>query len=760
MRFWMCAFVLGVLVVPGLPALPSVPVLLALGLGVLLALGRRWRCVALFLCGLLWACVRAQWALEARLPVALEDVSVQVEGRVLGIPDTNPASTRFGFAVTRLAKDGRDTRTTLRQLSLATYDGALDVPAGAHCKLYVRLRMPRGTLNPGAFDYETWLFAAGIDAQGRVIPHPANHCEPPRLDGALDVLRAHLAKAITRAVPVPEEAGILAALGVGSRASMSDRQWQVLRDTGTTHMVSISGLHIAMVGLAAGFAAARVVAAIPGLGRVCAAPRLALLVGLAGAGVYAVLAGLTVPTQRSLLMMTMLALRRWQGHALLDPDGLLLAFTVVLAVDPLACLTASFWLTFGAVLALALLGHAHRAVGGLRSWAGTHFKLALALTPMLAMVTPAIAWTSPLANALLVPLVTWGVVPLVLLGMVLEPLRPTWAEGCWQLAAWAWRHLWQGLEALARYAPAWPLVPTPGLLVVLLTSLGLLALCLPFGRGRWWYAALLVAALFLQPVERPPTGTFTATVLDVGQGLSVVVETRTHVLVFDVGPHARGGRDAGADIVLPFLRARGHSTLDQIMVSHPDNDHAGGLGAVLAGLPVRSLALNPRHRWPGRVARCAAGQAWQWDGVRFEVLHPGPGPHADARENDLSCVLLVAMGAQSLLLTGDIEAAAERALLSRGVPLGATVLVVPHHGSATSSTAAFVQAVQPRWAVFSAGYRNRFGHPAQAVLARYRAQGSGVLDTRTDGAVRIEFRPDGVQIERERERAARFWRPR
>ncbi len=756
MRTSISAFIAGVIGVQVLPSLPTSGWLALLCGGCLLAQASRRRVLAAALFGVCWALWRGQLGLDDRLPLAFDGAVLHVSGQITGLPTVSPAGSHFDIKVHTLSVGVRRV-VGPRRLSLSLYGNSLTPTAGAVCELYVRARVPWGTRNPGSFDYEGWLFASGIDGLGQVIAHPANQCQAAHTNWNLDAARASIAAAIGQAVSNTEEAGILRALAVGERAQMTSRQWQVLRDTGTTHMVSISGLHVSMVALFVYWLTRRIVGLVPPLARHLPAPHAALLLGYLAALLYALLAGFTVPTQRSVLMLACLFARRWSGHALMDTDGLLLALACVLLADPLAVLTASCWLTFGAMGVLVVVTMVLRRSGPLERWLGVHLWLALALAPLLALVIPSVSWTSPIANALAVPVVTFGVVPLVLLGIVLHPAGPALATASWHLAAWLWRWVWMGLEWLAEHGPAVMLTQSPGAAVAALVSVGLLLWLLPLGRQRGWFALLLVASLALVPARRPAVGRVIVNVLDVGQGLAVVVQTHAHVLVFDTGPRTFTGRDAGADIVLPFLRTIGASRIDHLIVSHADSDHAGGLPAVLQALPVGVLTLSPPHLWPVAVDRCRAGQRWVWDGVVFTLLHPDSTGATALGENNASCVLQVATGAQRVLLTGDIEAPAERRLLQQPTALAAAVLVVPHHGSKTSSTAAFVAAVRPNFAVFSVGHLNRFGMPSPQVLARYIAVGAEILDTRRDGALRIEVASEGIEVTRWRQVARRYW---
>jgi len=283
--------------------------------------------------------------------------------------------------------------------------------------------------------------------------------------------------------------------------------------------------------------------------------------------------------------------------------------------------------------------------------------------------------------------------------------------------------------------------------------------------GLW---ALL--PLFVVTPEAPAPGTFRLIVLDVGQGLAVVVATNRHALLYDTGPRYHEEADAGGRIVAPYLRAAGIARLDAMVVTHQDSDHSGGALSVLAAVPVDWFAsslpddhaiLAQRARDGGAAQRCEAGQRWEWDGVRFAVLQPGPQHYANPRlkPNDLSCVVRIESAFGTALLTGDLEARGEQELV-RADPeaLKADVLVVPHHGSMTSSTPAFIAAVAPEIAVYTPGYRNRFGHPRAEVAARYDAAGVRTFRTDLDGALSFTFAPDAPRMPRaERDVDRRYW---
>lgn len=757
MRLILCAFVAGVCALQGLPQLPPIGWSLAALLVAAFAL-RRVPLALAVLAGLAWALWHAHLGLAARLPPALDGTAFTLSGRIAGLPGAREGITRFELRVSSLSR-GRHPGPPLRRVALTDYTGHLPVTPGADCLLQVRLKTPHGARNPAGQDYERWLFSQRIDATGYVIAHPVNACVAARWHGSLGRLRLQLAADIASAVETAATAGVLRALAVGERASMSTRQWQVLQATGTTHLVSISGLHVSMVAVAA-FAVVRWLWSLwPALTRRVPAPFVAAALGFAAAFAYALLAGFTVPTQRTLLMLGCMAWQRQRGQRLLNVDGLLLALAIVVLLDPLAVLTASCWLSFGAMGALVALTAVLRDGGLVMRALGVHLWLAFALAPLLALISPLVAWTSPLGNLVAVPVVTWLVVPLVLVGMLAALLGLPGAPLCWQLAGRIWELCWAVLGAMADLAPVWRLPHAIAPATVPLVLLGL-ALCLvPLGRARLWLVPLLCASPWLAQPPIPAHGDLRMTVLDVGQGLSVLLQTRRHALLFDAGPVTRGGRDAGAAIVVPNLWAAGVRRLDRLVLSHPDIDHAGGAQAVLQGVDVARVMVNAADPWPAPAEYCVDGMAWAWDGVAFEVLHPAAGMAGS--DNHMSCVLRVTTaGGRHFLLTGDIDAAAEAALVARHPVLAADVLIVPHHGSASSSSPALLAAVQPRYAIHTAGYGNRFGFPAPAVVERYAALGSRQFVTGARGAVLIDVVGAGLRVQAWRDLHRRYWHAR
>jgi competence protein ComEC len=576
--------------------------------------------------------------------------------------------------------------------------------------------------------------------------------------------RQSVREAIERRVGDPAAAGVLAALAVGDQAAIEREDWELFRVTGIAHLMSISGLHVTMFAwLAAGVVGA--------LWR--RSESLMLLVpaqvasrwgGLALATLYALFAGWGVPAQRTVLMIAAVVALRSAGLRWPLPIVLLVAGAAVTAADPWVLLQPGFWLSFIAVALLvasepvgAAAQHGatrrERLAAALRGGLRTQAVASAGLTPLTLIFFQQVSLVGFVANLLAIPLVTLVVTPLALLGMVAPPL--------WTLGAWVVGALSAGLSLLASLplavwsaaaAPPWAVAAglLGGLLAVLPLPWRLRALSLP-----------LVLPLLAPPLERPAEGQFEVLAPDVGQGTSVLVRTRSHLLVYDTGPQFTPEADAGARVLVPLLRARGERQVDLLVLSHRDTDHVGGAASLMAAVPVHELtsSLAADHPLLARGVphrRCDAGQRWHWDGVDFEVLHPAPDEHDRAsKSNALSCVLRVRGRQGSVLLTGDIEAPQEAALLARSPDrLRSDVLVVPHHGSRTSSLPAFIDAVAPRVAVVQAAYRSRFGHPAPDVVERYAARGIGVVRSARCGAWTL---PAGGEPRCEREAARRYW---
>lgn len=719
---------------------------------------------------------RADQRLADRLPAALEGQDLQVTGLIASLPQSNLAGTRFVFEVEAATQQGRPVVIPQR-LSLGWWrgpdaDALLIGPdalrAGQRWRFTVRLRQPHGHLNPHGFDAELWLFEQGLRSTGYVRSRAGDRAE--RLADAaghpVERLRQAIRDRIDAAVPDAGAAGVLAALAIGDQGAIDRADWELFRITGVAHLMSISGLHVtlfawlaaALVGRAWRWSS-RLTLALP-------APQAGRWGGLLLAAGYAVLAGWGVPAQRTVLMIAAVVALRSAGMHWPGPLILLAAAGVVTVLDPWALLQPGFWLSFVAVGLLIAsdpvrgaappTGDArwHRRLwaavrGGLR----TQAVATVGLAPLTLIFFQQLSLVGFVANLVAIPVVTLLAMPLSLLGVLLPAL--------WTLGAAVLQALLQALAWLAAVPWASGSVPAAPAWAALLGLAGGALLVLPLPWAVRLLGLPLLLPLLAPAVERPPPGRFELLALDIGQGTAVLVRTHRHLLVYDTGPLYGLESDAGQRVLVPLLRARGEAKVDLLMLSHRDSDHVGGAASLLQRVPVAMLSSSLTDEHPLRAAavpqqRCRAGQRWQWDGVDFEVLHPGDEAAAPGiRPNTVSCVLRIGGAQGTALLTGDIERAQELALVERhGDALRADVLLVPHHGSRTSSSEALLAAVAPRVALVQAGYRSRFGHPAADVVARYAARGAELV--RSDACGAWTWRADGG-MHCQRQIGARYW---
>jgi competence protein ComEC len=713
--------------------------------------------------GFLWAAGFAHWRMAEELPGSLEGIDIQITGVVSGLPQELERGLRFGFDVEQ-ALPG-----VPPHISLAWYRGrdeaedeSLRVPvrAGERWRFTVRLKRPHGNMNPHGFDYEAWLFERGIRATGYVRPK----AQAERLDArvwrpgyAVEMLREAIRDRFRAALPEAPYAGILIALAIGDQQAIAPDLWQAFGRTGITHLMSISGLHVTML---AGLAYALVNwlwRRSPRLPLRLPAQHAAALGGLLAAFAYCLLAGFAVPAQRTLYMLGVVAVAHLSAREVSASRVLALALLLVLLLDPWAVLAAGFWLSFGAVGLLFFigggrLGPAHWLV----EWSRAQWAVTLGMLPALLALFQQFSLVSPLANALAIPLVSFLITPLAIAGC-LPLLDPLLALAHWITAGMMLAVDWMAALPLA----VWQQSAPPGWAVVLALAGGAWSL-LPRGFPSRWLGLLAFLPLLTIEAPRPAAGNAAITVLDVGQGLAIHVQTASHDLLFDAGPAFSSDADSGNRIIAPYLRAMGVRRLDTLVISHADKDHEGGAASVLAALPAAMLKTSlpfehPLSAQPVRHELCIDGDGWEWDGVRFEMLHP-TGEPVSRKSNDLSCVLRVMAGGRTVLLTSDIEAVSEQALLTRyDKRLAADVMTVPHHGSRTSSTPEFIAAVGARDVIFPVGYRNRFGHPKDDVVARYVASGARLHRSDAHGAIRVDLAPEGIGIRHQRAESRRYW---
>lgn len=770
--------------------------------------------------GFFWAALLAQAALAPQLAKADEGRDVTLVGTIDNLPNRFDGGVRFNFAVEEVERRAMAVPPRVALSWYAGYRGEAapigDVQPGERWRLKVRLQRPHGNANPHGFDYELWLLEQGVRATGYVRQDARNQRLAPFVIGFGNVVercRALLRDRILQALEGKQYAGVIVALVVGDQRGIPQSDWQVFNRTGISHLISISGLHITMIAglfaLAASALWRRSFFTRAQLPLLLPAQKVAALAGMAAALCYVLLAGFGVPAQRTLYMLAVVAVALWTDRLTSVTHVLCLAAGVVVLLDPWAVMWPGFWLSFGAVatilyatvgraeahhrsgdlvalgvgagIAGAALAHAaagpspalrhphrlpltrrQRWMADLKMAARVQYAVTVGLVPLTMLLFAQVSVVSPLANAVAIPVVSLLVTPLALAGAVLPdflsmPLLQLAHAVIWLLA--------QALEWMSASRLAVWTAPVPPPWAFCWALFGTAWMLAPRGWPVRWLGLVTWVPLLAAVPSHPPAGAFRVVAFDVGQGMALLVETSGHRLLYDTGPAYTPESNGGNRVIAPYLRARGITALDAMVVSHADADHAGGALAVMESVRAAWTlsSLPPGHpivRASALHTPCAAGQGWTWDGVRFEVLHPAAGSYANAslKNNARSCVLKVSAGGKAMLLAGDIEAAQEAELLARAPDgLAADVLLAPHHGSGTSSTQAFLAAVRPGYAVFQVGYRNRYHHPQKQVYQRYGGMGAERLRTDESGALTLEFNGK-LGVERYRQAHPRYWR--
>lgn len=760
---------------------------------------RRWLsallvCLCAITLGLGWAGWRATLVMQDRIAAQWVDTTVRVEGVVESMVQVSERGIRFRLSLDRATH----TTTVPLPATVMVYwnsgpstdDGqawtlqtkAPVVVPGDRWQLTMRLSAVHGASNPGGFDYELWMWEQGIGAIGSVkkgelaVLKERGWIRPiERVRQAVrDRLFAHFEQAfvVRQEVSQDEEmsrffdegagrwVGVIAALVVGDQSAISRSDWELYRATGLAHLVSISGLHITMFALAAGALVGVVWRRSSRLCLCIPSPLAAAVGGFGLAFFYAVFSGWALPAQRTIVMLALSVVLKCTAIRWPWIRVWLLALVIVVVMDPWAILAPGFWLSFVAVGVLLASDSGRlidaqetvvpyeenegcvrtslwrRLLQSMRRLCIEQVVVTVGLAPLTLYLFQQQSVVGLVANLLAGPWMTLVVTPLGLAGVVLSP--------AWTLAAYALQLEYEVLHVLARMpfanfgvavAPLW--ISVAGMvgaaLVVMPTALPVRVLGVP-----------LMMCVVLWQAQRPETGHFEVVFADIGQGNAVIVRTLAHTLVYDTGPKYSDQADAGQRIVVPLLRLSAESP-DVLMLSHQDADHAGGALSVLNAYPsVHFLTSVPKDHVLASIkpvqpciSHTSGGQQWQWDGVEFEVLHPDASDYLQAMTpNAMSCVLRISNGDKTVLLVGDLEAAQEDRLVAT-VPekLSANVLLVPHHGSKTSSTGIFLDAVAPDVAVVQAGYGNRYGHPAERVMQRYDGRGIRVVETSFCGAL-------------------------
>ena len=804
MRIFSLGLVIGAFLLQTMAALPlaaedCVQVMIASAAALVLAFGLVARkkasgtatflsIVFMLVIGVVMGFSYANWRAESRLshelPRAWEGRDVEVIGIVASLPTVNERGTRFEFDIERALAIGAEIPPPIpTHISLTWYverpkkgEAATPPPEikpGERWHLTVKLRRPHGTLNPHGYDFEAFALEQNIRATGYIRSKGVNEKRDDFVESfpnRVDRVRMAIRDRINVALKDLPHRGVLVALAIGEQNAVPAEQWKVFWRTGIGHLVSISGLHITMVASLLYWLTFRIWAKVPALALRLPAQRAAVLAGALTALIYSLVAGFSVPTQRTLFMLSTVAVALWVGRTTSATRMLSWALFAVILLDPWAVLAPGFWLSFGAVAAIFYVT-AHRT-GKLSSLKGavlTQVAVTLGLLPMTLALFQEVSVVSPIANAFAIPIVSLVVVPTTLLGAALSFIGPF--DWLLQLAHEIFAGCYWALTWLSSTPNAVWQSHAPQPWTIALAMLGCAWWLLPRGVAPRWLGIIFALPMFVMLPPKPQDGELWVTLLDVGQGLATVVQTANHTLVYDTGPRFNPDSDSGNRIIVPYLRGEGIRELDALVVTHADEDHSGGAKSLIDArnpkwVMTSMAADHESFKNAAEVIRCDMRDDWHWDGVYFNILHPTIENYDDERRktNDVGCTLKITAPGGSILMTADIEKRSEYELLARAAndpaELKADVMVVPHHGSKTSSTEAFIDAVSPKLALVPVGYRSRFRHPNAEVMARYSDRGIKIIRTDEWGALTLKFGADSngaPTVTRYREHHKRYW---
>jgi len=768
----MIGFCIGIVVIAFMPVLPAVWILAcgAVLATYLIVTNRNYlflnflyvnamsRNGALILLGFCYAGLLGQWNLSHRMDLDSPPIDLVVSGEVVGLPKQSPGRVQFLLRVESVQSDVSEL-AGLRKIRLSWYRAEYQIEPGQRWSFSVRLKPSVGLSNPGAFDLTGWLFQQGIDARGYILSKPA----PIRLVDNLfsfDRVRYSALVGLQDMGLSPRSAATLMALLLGDKSALSQSEWELLQQSGTVHLVVISGLHIGIVCLLGYLVAALLQRIVLRL-----MPEVTDLRGLRallamGAGVtYAALAGFSIPTQRALIMVCALLLpallAREKQPLLTLWQRWWLALMLVLIMQPLSVLQPGLWLSFTAVAVLFCATSAvfaQRWSDKLRGIIYSQWLIFIGLSPWLLFYTGKMALWAPLINLFAIPFLTFILLPCIMLLLLVGFFWPWFAT---PLLDSLIDLFWSGLQAVVGRGEG-VITADVGLGVVMLAICGALLIALPRLLVFRWLGLFMFLPLLHETQTNVPDGQFRAWIFDVGQGLSVLIETQNHTVLYDTGAGFRNGGSIARYTLLPALQSFSVATLDRLIVSHSDNDHSGGYSDIKQTVEIKSLHSGSplwRARFGGEP--CVSGDSWQFDGVRFSYIQPQHP--AINNENNRSCVLLVESTGCSLLIPGDVDSAIEDQIQQQYPGLKLNWLVAAHHGSRYSTTLSWLLKVHPGEVFFSAGKNNQYGHPAPEVIARVEAVSGQWKSTVKDGAIMLRQLDSECVSESYREQKKRYW---
>lgn len=692
--------------------------------------------------------------LKHQVPDVPGGVDIRITGKITSEPRVDGEVTRFDLqvfdavAVNETQPSGIN-QYAPRKLRVSWYQDAPELSRGQFLEAELRVRAPRGLMNPGLFDYRSWLVSRGYDGTAYVrqplllgavpLVDPFTHWRQRSLDWILT------AEGL-------QHTDLLAALSLGEQSAMTDARWRQLEQFGLIHLMVISGLHIgfaATMGYLAFSPLTRLgsLFGLPGTSRDWAA-----LGGLLVATLYAASAGFTLPTRRALGAVFLWYLTGWLRRRTDPAWGFLSLMALLLLIQPLAAIQVSLWLSFGAVLVL-ILALRGRQENRFAQLIRAQIAMLTVFSGILLFLGKPLYPLGVICNLIAVPLTGLCLVPLLLLGLACHQLASSLADHCLGLVDWMLDLMFAFFNLLMPDRAPSLLPQLDSALYLLVAVQGLLFLWLRVPTLGLGWLICWIALLF--PPARDSSG-LTLRVFDVGQGTAILIQQQGYQFLYDAGPSYPSGFNAGADILLPWFSSHGIQ-LDALMISHDDRDHVGGYQPIAEKGEIPLQWAGPGVDLAGSARTCEEGQQWQWLQANYRLLSPRSSAAAQTKDNDLSCVLLIEWRDLRILLAGDIEAEVEAGLLNQ-LDQPVDWLLVPHHGSRTSSTGAFVKRLAPSYAVITAGWGNSYGHPVDDVLQRYESQGSQLESTAASGM--LSFHWDGQGVVPEIVRAAQtapFW---
>ncbi len=760
MRTWTLAFLSGTLTLAILPELPPfyISVLLFCASLFLLLTARRARLAGVVLLGFVFAVARAELIFSTALDSSLEGETLVATGKISSLPEKRRHSIRFEFHIKSLVDKKGHILSSPGKIMLNWYSAPHEPSPGEDWRLIVRLKRPYGFRNPGGLDYEGWLFQHRILATGYVVKDSRNDLLGKAPWYSVHRIRQQLRQRISEALKDNHRMALVVALAIGDRSLIDKDDYRTLLDTGTNHLLAISGLHIGLVAILVYLASLRLFRYSGQVLNSVPAQSMAAVAAITSAALYALLAGMSISTQRALIMTVVFCLGTLGKTRYSMANIFFIAMVTVLFVDPFAILAPAFWLSFTAV-AIILYGMRGRLgeKGIWWRWGRAQFLIAIGLLPLLLFMFQQYALAGFFANLVAIPWVSLVVVPLVLAGILLMPFAGLPSTFILKLAAYNLSVLWPILEYLQHLDFALLHGSSPSIGVLVLGLAGVFLILLPKGMPARWLGWVWLLPVILPYHDKPAGGEVWFTLLDVGQGLSAVIQTSGHVLVYDTGAQFSETFEAGSAVLIPYLRKKGIPYIDKVILSHGDNDHIGGANSLLEAMEYGTVMTSvPEKIAFPRIQKCHRGQHWEWDGVRFEILHPDRDKHY--KSNNSSCVLMVAARGGKVLVTGDIEQNVERNLLKiYRNQLAAEVMTAPHHGSKTSSSPDFLDAVSPELVLFPVGYRNRFNFPNKDIIGRYRRRGIRSFDTARHGAILVKLSRNDIKVTSHRQQSRRFW---